>query len=76
MIKARNPEKVAVMNSYFYQHFDRGGLEYGMVETRTYIKEDLREKDITLIPISGFLLTQRWLTFFPRSNSIILIIVI
>ena len=51
MIKARNPEEVAVTNSYFYQKFDSLGLEEGFAQTRDWLKEDLRKKETILIPI-------------------------
>ena len=51
MIKARSPEAVAVMNTYFYQKFDSLGFERGYEETRTWIKEDLCNKEMIFIPI-------------------------
>ena len=51
MIKARNPESFAVLNSYFFQRLDTLGLEEGMRQTETWIKEDLRYKENILIPI-------------------------
>ena len=51
MIKARNPEEVAVTNSYFYQRFHSLGLEEGYKQTRDWLKEDLRKKETILIPV-------------------------
>ena len=51
MIKARNPENFAVLNSYFFQRLDELGLEEGMEQTKSWIKEDLRSKENILIPI-------------------------
>ena len=51
MIKARNPESFAVLNSYFFQRLDTLGLREGTEQTRSWIKGDLREKENILIPI-------------------------
>ena len=51
MIKARNPDNFVVLNSYFFQRLDELGLEEGMEQTKTWIKEDLRSKENILIPI-------------------------
>ena len=51
MIKERDPESIAVMNSYFYQRLDVLGLDEGFEQTRSWIKEDLRRKETILVPI-------------------------
>ena len=51
MIKARNPEGIAVMNTYFYQKFDRLPFEEAYEDTRSWIKEDLRKKESIFIPV-------------------------
>ena len=51
MIKARNPEDIAVLNTFFYQRLDTLGFEKGYEETRSWIKEDLRSKESIFIPI-------------------------
>ena len=51
MIKARDPDAVAVMNSYFFQRFDELGFEEGFIQTESWIKEDLRMKETILIPV-------------------------
>ena len=57
LIKRRNQSDpklptIAVLTVYFYQRLDRLGVEEGYTQTIKWIKEDLRDKDIILIPIN------------------------
>ena len=46
-----NLPSVSVQSVYFYHKIDRLGLEQGMEETSRWIKDDITEKDVFLIPI-------------------------
>ena len=50
MIKERNPG-IAVLTVYLFQKLDALGLDDGYADTRSWIHEDLREKEMIFVPI-------------------------